>query len=875
MFRYELLSDLYFRKAVRAPLQGILRVTWLRSASAGEMDPELFELLEKLKASRTGDKAKFVVNSPFVKRHEESIAPSVDEKQWTKKNPSLVDGGGWLYKYPSEGSKESAASAAARYPRKCRACNWWLSDKEQYEKHLNVEHPRGLFNENTEHVPDRQEQEANSEQSTAQLGVPRRFWFSLDRANNQIVWRVNENIESRIIGQLKLDTVKSISVGIAMPGVKEANEELINDYFTLQAKGRYVVVRAKNAPEASSWVRDLRVAVFELGQPPPGEDGIQQMFDLLRSCKTEGENETKNEESVVAMAIERLICNDNSLLNAVHDDGDTVLITAVRMGLIHVTRVLLSLGANLLLVGRNCESALHVAARMGSVEIVDALLKITPSIEKLLNAKSTGGQSCVHDAVTSGSLMCLEMLVAAGADPYLRDDYERTLLHVAASKTLENKEMVAMLCEFIEDALDWKDFEGNTALHIAARLGSLDTAEQLLQTAADTSLKNKAGATAHAIAMAGNHRRVAELIGEYMIEEEEYIGNGESFSGEQEKGPHVPQASLERNVLDTYTYAPFHFAEGEIRDTTNQPPGYSRSPTATSTIDQHSVRPTEYSPVHHPEQPGAGWVESFAQDGRRYFYNSFSGHSQWEKPPDRRGGLVNEGELSGYTLHMHQQQEQLHALRATIVQDDNHRLIYQQSNGLSNPSPPAAINTSPPHVLGFDRRDGGQAPEFSPFHSQHVPSQTVSPNQNRSSTAHGSPGSTASSQNSPFGMSPHGSPHVSPHGTHQFQFCSRHHDQRIVEENFGPSVSPGSYQGQYSRAINSGSRLRQSRTSPNADVAKQRRPVQVAIDSLAHPISPMNVDNPALNKRLIEERRKARAARRMKKKQRAKKTSYQ
>ena len=50
------------------------------------MDPELFELLEKLKASRTGDKAKFVVNSPFVKRHEESIAPSVDEKQWTKKN---------------------------------------------------------------------------------------------------------------------------------------------------------------------------------------------------------------------------------------------------------------------------------------------------------------------------------------------------------------------------------------------------------------------------------------------------------------------------------------------------------------------------------------------------------------------------------------------------------------------------------------------------------------------------------------------------------------------------------------------------------------------------------------------------------------------
>ena len=50
------------------------------------MDPELFELLEKLKASRAEDKAKFVVNSPFVKRHEEPIVTSVDEKQWTKKN---------------------------------------------------------------------------------------------------------------------------------------------------------------------------------------------------------------------------------------------------------------------------------------------------------------------------------------------------------------------------------------------------------------------------------------------------------------------------------------------------------------------------------------------------------------------------------------------------------------------------------------------------------------------------------------------------------------------------------------------------------------------------------------------------------------------
>ena len=40
--------------------------------------------------------------------------------------------------------------------------------------------------------------------------------------------------------------------------------------------------------------------------------------------------------------------------------------------------------------------------------------------------------------------------------------------------------------------------------------------------------------------------------------------------------------------------------------------------------------------------------------------------------------------------------------------------------------------------------------------------------------------------------------------------------------------------------------------------------MKAAMQNLAHVISPMNLDNPALNKRLIEERRRAREERRKK-----------
>ena len=70
-------------------------------------------------------------------------------------------------------------------------------------------------------------------------------------------------------------------------------------------------MRADNAPNAHSWVRELRVAVFELGQPPPGDGPSETLFSLLDNKS----DNFKDDESVIGMAIERLVTNNPGMLN--------------------------------------------------------------------------------------------------------------------------------------------------------------------------------------------------------------------------------------------------------------------------------------------------------------------------------------------------------------------------------------------------------------------------------------------------------------------------------------------------------------------------------------------------------------------------------
>ena len=283
------------------------------------MDPELSELLHKLKRAKNGRKKRASAAAGVVDEINSETSstasmgkPVPEESDFLKAKarverdrmrrifPTILQGS-WLYKYPSEGSKASAASASEAYPRKCRACSTWVSNKASYEEHLRTAHAKGIYEDADNASSSTVDDTKRTNEHLRQLGTPRKFYFRLDTQKNYIKWYFNYFSEEKemcaaqnIAGTLALDSVIKISVGVALPGVEKPRPEHINDYFTLQAKGRYVVLRADNAPSAHSWVRELRVAVFELGQPPPGNGASETLFSLLQNKS----NDFKDDESV-------------------------------------------------------------------------------------------------------------------------------------------------------------------------------------------------------------------------------------------------------------------------------------------------------------------------------------------------------------------------------------------------------------------------------------------------------------------------------------------------------------------------------------------------------------------------------------------------
>ena len=209
-----------------------------------------------------------------------------------------------------------------------------------------------------------------------------------------------------------------------------------------------------------------------------------------------------------------------------------------------------------------------------------------------------------------------------------------------------------------------------------------------------------------------------------------------------------------------------------------------------------------------------------------------------------------------------------------------------QANRLSHPSPPPAINTSP-HQM---RQSAPQQQNGLMTNSTRSPSpiqHQYSPQQARHIVNNGGYSPQSTSSNSSYLTSPRGTPTVSPHVSPQHpqgsQFRSRYdqHSLRNIQNGSLFSNPPQNHrlprQGRSSIPTSSSSRVYQpthgeamgngnykppgSNKRHQSDYNKHRF-MQAAMQNLAHVISPMNLDNPALNKRLIEERRRAREERR-------------
>ena len=80
-----------------------------------------------------------------------------------------------------------------------------------------------------------------------------------------------------------------------------------------------------------------------------------------------------------------------------------------------------ALGAN--------DQPIHDAARIGSGQDIEALLKAQPSAR---DVRTSQGSTPLHLAATNANISALKALISAGADPNARDGDGATPLHMAA-----------------------------------------------------------------------------------------------------------------------------------------------------------------------------------------------------------------------------------------------------------------------------------------------------------------------------------------------------------------------------------------------------------------------------------------------------------
>uniref|UniRef100_A0A671R2J1 Ankyrin-1-like n=1 Tax=Sinocyclocheilus anshuiensis TaxID=1608454 RepID=A0A671R2J1_9TELE len=188
-----------------------------------------------------------------------------------------------------------------------------------------------------------------------------------------------------------------------------------------------------------------------------------------------------------------------------HQDDQTPLHCAARMGHNEMVKLLLEHKANPNSTTTAGHTSLHIASREGHAQTASILLDMNAQLTKMTKV----GLTPLHVAVHHNNFDVVNLLLSKGGSPHSAARNGYTPLHIASKQN--QVEVASSLLQHGASA-NAESLQGVTPLHLASQEGQPDMVLLLISKQANVNLGNKSGLTPlHLVAQEG-HVGIAEIL---------------------------------------------------------------------------------------------------------------------------------------------------------------------------------------------------------------------------------------------------------------------------------------------------------------------------------------------------------------------------